>query len=298
MRVNVVTGSASGIGKATKELLENRGEKVIGVDLHDPDVLADLGTVEGREQMAADVERLSDGKIDAVFSIAGLAGQTATCASVNSFGMIATLTGLRPLLQKSDAPRAVLPASVMSLYPFDEKLRAAFEASDEPAARTRADQLGVEDPENFTVYNTTKSSVALWVRRNAISDDWSGSGITLNGVAPGMVHTPLVQDLDNEEGHKVVSTFPRHAPQRLGRTVRGRRPDDLPQRRCQQTPHRPDRLYRRRDRHHHARRHNLVGRSQHFGGGAGARGCPGLFLFDPRAPRRVPVTNFRHTRRR
>jgi len=31
-RASVVTGSASGIGKATKEVLESHGEKVIGVD--------------------------------------------------------------------------------------------------------------------------------------------------------------------------------------------------------------------------------------------------------------------------
>jgi NAD(P)-dependent dehydrogenase (short-subunit alcohol dehydrogenase family) len=207
MRVNVVTGSASGIGQATKELLESRGERVIGVDLHDADILANLENVEGREHMAAEVARLSDGVVDAVFAIAGLGGQTATCASVNYFGMISTLTMLRPLLERSAAPRAVLAASVMSLYPFDERLRASFEAWDEPAARARAEELGVEDAEGFTVYNTTKSSVALWVRRNAISEEWSGRGITLNGVAPGMIHTPLTKDFDNEEGHKIIGTF-------------------------------------------------------------------------------------------
>jgi NAD(P)-dependent dehydrogenase (short-subunit alcohol dehydrogenase family) len=145
--------------------------------------------------------------VDAVFAIAGLGGQTATCASVNYFGMISTLTMLRPLLAKSASPRAVLAASVMSMYPFDETLRAAFEAWDEPAARARAEELGVEDAAGFTVYNTTKSSVALWVRRNAISEDWSGHGITLNGVAPGMIHTALTKDFDNEEGHKVIDSF-------------------------------------------------------------------------------------------
>ena len=33
MRTYLVTGAASGIGKATKELLESRGNQVIGVDL-------------------------------------------------------------------------------------------------------------------------------------------------------------------------------------------------------------------------------------------------------------------------
>lgn len=81
MRVNVVTGSASGIGKATKELLESRGERVIGVDLHNADVNINLENAEGRQEMVERVTELSDGKIDAIFSIAGVSGQTPLCLS-------------------------------------------------------------------------------------------------------------------------------------------------------------------------------------------------------------------------
>lgn len=42
MRTYVVTGAASGIGAATAELIRERGHKVIGVDLRDADVTADL----------------------------------------------------------------------------------------------------------------------------------------------------------------------------------------------------------------------------------------------------------------
>jgi NADP-dependent 3-hydroxy acid dehydrogenase YdfG len=38
-RTNVVTGAASGIGRATQELLEQRGETVFGVDLVGSDVV-------------------------------------------------------------------------------------------------------------------------------------------------------------------------------------------------------------------------------------------------------------------
>lgn len=37
-RTYLVTGSASGIGAATTELLSSRGHKVIGVDLRDADI--------------------------------------------------------------------------------------------------------------------------------------------------------------------------------------------------------------------------------------------------------------------
>ena len=53
-RTTVITGAASGIGKATADLLIERGERVIGVDVHDADVIADLGTPDGRTAMVTD----------------------------------------------------------------------------------------------------------------------------------------------------------------------------------------------------------------------------------------------------
>ncbi len=48
MRRIAVTGSASGIGAAIRARLEAGNAKVIGVDLHDAEVTADLSRPEGR----------------------------------------------------------------------------------------------------------------------------------------------------------------------------------------------------------------------------------------------------------
>ena len=52
------------MGAATKARLEAAGERVIGVDLRDADVLADLGTADGRASAIAAVAELSGGSID------------------------------------------------------------------------------------------------------------------------------------------------------------------------------------------------------------------------------------------
>ena len=48
MRTIAISGSASGIGAATRAMLEAAGDTVIGIDLRDAEVTADLSTDGGR----------------------------------------------------------------------------------------------------------------------------------------------------------------------------------------------------------------------------------------------------------
>lgn len=199
-RTYVVTGSASGIGRATADLLTERGHRVIGVDVRDADVVADLSTVEGREALVAGVTEASGGAIDAIIANAGLSTPTAKTVAVNYFGTIATLERLRPLLAGSAAPRAVATASMASLFPPDDVLLDALLAGDEVAAMARAAELEAGAPEQANlIYGTTKRALARWIRRNAASSEWAGAGIPLNAVAPGVVVTAMTQDLIGSE---------------------------------------------------------------------------------------------------
>jgi NAD(P)-dependent dehydrogenase (short-subunit alcohol dehydrogenase family) len=195
VRTSVVTGSASGIGKATKELLESRGERVIGVDVHDAHVVADLSTAQGRAAMVEGVRRLSGGAIEAIYAVAGLSLPTPATVAVNYFGTIATLEGLRPLLATAKAPRAVVVSSMAALMPTDGELVAALTLGDELTAYARA-QVLAKDPELANeIYASSKKALSQWVRRNAAQAQWAGAGIPLNAVGPGIIATPMTADL-------------------------------------------------------------------------------------------------------
>ena len=191
-RTHVVTGSASGIGKATTELLTERGERVIGVDTHDADVAVDLSSAAGRSELIARVAELAGGHIDAIIANAGLATPTAATVAVNFFGTVATLQGLKPLLAGSPAPRAVLTASMASLFPPDDALLDALLQGDEAKAMSRGAELEAAGGDQAgLIYGTTKRALARWVRRNAATAEWAGAGIPLNAIAPGVVETPM-----------------------------------------------------------------------------------------------------------
>lgn len=198
MRTVVVTGSASGIGRATKELLESRGDRVIGVDIRDADVVVDLTKAEGRLALVEQVRALTDGRIDAVVANAGLATPTPQTVAVNYFGAVATLEGLRPLLAGSAAPRAVATASMASLMPYDDELVGLCLAHDEASALVRAKQL-LESDQGGQIYSSTKAALCRWLRRVAPTPEWAGAGIPLNAIGPGIVETPMTAELTATE---------------------------------------------------------------------------------------------------
>jgi len=188
-----ITGSASGIGAATRERLERDGHRVVGVDLHDADVEADLSTPEGRAALVAEVGSLCDGRLDGLVAGAGVQGRAPSLVvSVNYFGAVATLEGLRPLLARGTGPSAVAISSNSStvVRDVDEPTVEACLAGDEPLARKRLEELG-----GLTAYPTSKLALARWVRRQAATGDWIGAGIRLNAIAPGPTATPMTERL-------------------------------------------------------------------------------------------------------
>src|SRR5215831_7515125 len=110
MRTIAITGSASGIGAATRKRLERDGARVVGVDLRGAEVQADLATRDGRAAAIAAVGAAAGGALEGVVACAGLGPQHADKAaivSVNYFGAIEMLDGLRPLLARGERPAAI-----------------------------------------------------------------------------------------------------------------------------------------------------------------------------------------------
>lgn len=176
------------------ELLVAGGDRVVGVDQHDAEVVADLSVAGGRESAADGVLAATGGIVDAVVACAGTASPTPLAVAVNFFGVVGLLDTLRPALSAAEQPRAAVISSISSTQDSDAEVVAACSAGDEPRAAGVSAKVAA-DGRGQQLYASSKLALAQWVRRNCVTDEWAGAGIALNAVAPGVVVTPMTDEL-------------------------------------------------------------------------------------------------------
>jgi NAD(P)-dependent dehydrogenase (short-subunit alcohol dehydrogenase family) len=190
MGVAVVSGSASGIGAAVRKRLEAAGDRVIGVDVRDAEIRADLSTPAGRAAAVTQTRTACGGALDRMVLCAGLGPHTEDApriVSVNYFGAVDLLDGLRPCLEgRPGAAAVVIASNSAQLGPLQEHpVVAALLDHDE----ARAHAL-LADDRGYIAYAGSKHALTRAVRRRA--GEWGKAGVRLNAIAPGPTRTPML----------------------------------------------------------------------------------------------------------
>lgn len=193
MACYIVSGSASGIGGAVREMYTAAGHTVIGIDIRNADICADLSTAEGRQQAIEEGLKRCGGTLDGLILCAGLGSHVTPAikiAQVNYFGMTELLDAFLPALQKGKDRAAVVVSSVASVQiTWDTNPMAdAYEKGDVARIEAVLDAAGPKS--GHLAYASSKNAVTVAVRRRVVS--WGKAGVRLNTVAPGAVNTPLL----------------------------------------------------------------------------------------------------------
>jgi len=187
-RVFVVTGGASGMGRATVELLRQHGSDVAIVDWNQArgeEAAADCGAVAfqadvGDEaQMAAAFSAIEKrfGRIDGCYSNAGVA-------------RIERLIHEEPTEIWDEVIRINLRGTFLAVRETMKRLV----AQDRPGAIVCTSSAMAEAaiPGGTNAYTASKGAINALVRQVAV--DYAARRIRINAVAPGAIDTPLMWD--------------------------------------------------------------------------------------------------------
>jgi NAD(P)-dependent dehydrogenase (short-subunit alcohol dehydrogenase family) len=187
MRNIVITGSASGIGLACKEKFESLGDRVIGIDIRDADIIADLATPEGRQHAINEALSMTGSAIDGLILSAGVSGMQHPgdfTVSLNYFGSVDLFDGLRPAMEGRPNPCAIGLVS-------DDPMVLALLEGDEGKCREMILEL-----DRGAGYRYAKHALARAIRHRAL--EWGPLGVRINSIVPGMTQTPMVEALGED----------------------------------------------------------------------------------------------------
>jgi NAD(P)-dependent dehydrogenase (short-subunit alcohol dehydrogenase family) len=192
-KVAVITGGASGLGKATAELMARRGASVLIADVSPKGeevaaAFVDQGLkvafmqvdVRSEEQIAAMVKKAVDlwGRLDIMVANAGLAG-----------GSTADQTNL------ADWDR-VVAINQTAVFLCAKHAVPAMRASGGGAIVNMASILGLVGFGANVAYVATKGAVVNLTRAMAL--DYAKEHIRVNAVCPGFIRTPLIQSATDD----------------------------------------------------------------------------------------------------
>lgn len=195
MGVYAITGGSSGIGARTVQILKEKGNTVINIDLKGGEINANLATKDGRQKAIDQLFEMCPDGLDAMICNAGVSGDNGSIPliiSLNYFGATVLAEGVLELLKKKGGSCVVTSSNTIAQGSARMDVVGLLnnQADEDRILKLVKDA----DPRTaHTYYAATKYALARWAKR--MSAVWGAQGVRLNAVAPGNVRTAMTDKL-------------------------------------------------------------------------------------------------------
>ncbi len=192
-KVAVVTGAASGIGRATAARLGSEGARLLLVDRDGAQLATTAKDLGAAAHLEADVtdEAAVDGYVAEAESLGGID------LFVNNAGIEGRVAPIVDLaLEDWDRVQAVNARGVF--LGLRAVLRSMTTAGRHGAIVNTASQAGIKGGPSFSPYIASKHAVVGLTRTAAL--EMASKGIRVNAVAPGFIDTRMMHDLERAFG--------------------------------------------------------------------------------------------------
>lgn len=196
----LVTGGASGIGRATAELLLERGAAVALLD-RDPEAVEEAGR-DMRATAAVSADVRDPGAVGAAVRQAAERLGGAADVLVNAAGIYRVC---RAADLDETAWNEVIDTNLRGTFVVTQEFRRQLRASTPALATEQACVVNmastaalVADPgEPAAHYNASKAGVLALTKQLAV--EWAPEGVRVNAVAPGVIDTPMLRMMDDPQ---------------------------------------------------------------------------------------------------
>jgi NAD(P)-dependent dehydrogenase (short-subunit alcohol dehydrogenase family) len=193
-RTYVVTGAASGIGRATAARLLEEGARVVGADITEPG--DDVAGAASRDRWSFATADVTDE--DSVHAL--VAAAVAFGGAVDGLVNAAGVAGGGPvhLLPTTEWGR-VIAVNLTGTYLTAKHVIAQMLSQPSRADGQRGSVVtiasieGLEGTAGGSAYSASKGGVVILTKNMAI--DYAGRGIRVNAVCPGFVETPMTDSV-------------------------------------------------------------------------------------------------------
>lgn len=177
----LVTGAASGIGRACVEAFLREGARVVAADLQEFETPAELG-------VACDVS--DPGAVEATFALAErrLGGLDVCCANAGTLGSLAPVWE-----QTADDWHQVLATNLIGTFLCVRQACLIMRKSGSGSIVCTASVAGLRSGAGPAPYSASKAGVINLVQTTA--NQLAGSGVRINAICPGLIETGMTRPL-------------------------------------------------------------------------------------------------------